>query len=84
MQTQGFAEYSSSIPIVPSDTAQVVNCRAILVTGAGNLVYKQGPIGALGAAVTVPVVAGQILPIELNQGVVMATGTTATGLLALS
>jgi hypothetical protein len=84
MQGPWSGQYSSSQPIAPADNVQAVNCRAIFVTGAGNIIVKQGPIGALGPAETFAVTAGEILPIELNNGVVMATGTTATGLIALA
>jgi hypothetical protein len=67
--------------VTPSDTA-LVNCRALVVGGAGNLVLNSGR--PLAADVTLAVVAGQYVPISLNQGLVKATGTTATGVVALT
>lgn len=63
--------------ITPSDTAELrPRPRAIMVGGAGNLVAKN----VKGTQVTIPVVAGQIVPIKTS--FVMAA-TTATGLTAL-
>jgi hypothetical protein len=73
--------YSSAQPIVPSDTTRV-NCRAIVVGVAGNLVITNGPIGAPTGPTVIAVVAG-IFPIELNEGLVNAA-TTATGLVGLA
>lgn len=84
MQGPWSGQYSSAQAITPSDTAATVNCRAIFATGAGNIVLQAGPMGAPSAAQTFNVTAGEILPIELNCGIVKATGTTATGLIALA
>lgn len=63
--------------ITPSDTAELKpRPRAIMVGGAGNLVAKN----IKGTEVTIPVVAGQIVPIKATH--VMAS-TSATGLTAL-
>lgn len=84
MQGPWSGTYSSSNPITPADNAPNQNCRAIYATGAGNVIVKAGPIGAPGPAQTFAMTAGQTLPIELNAGIIMATGTTATGLQALA
>lgn len=63
--------------ITPNDTAELKpRPRAIMIGGAGNLVAKN----VKGTEVTIPVVAGQIVPIKATH--VMAA-TTATGLTAL-
>lgn len=87
MQNYMGGQYSSSNPVTPNDTdgtANAVNCRALYATGAGNITFKAGPIGARGPSQTVALAAGGIFPIELNDGQVLATGTTATGILALA
>lgn len=73
-------EYSSGVAVVPSDTVPV-NCRAIYVGGAGNVAVK--PKGGTAFTLTAPPV-GSILPINLEQGFIMATNTTATLMIALS
>jgi hypothetical protein len=84
MQAGPWPTYSSAIAVTPSDST-LVNCRAIYVGGAGNVTIVQGPIGAQETAVlfTAPPV-GSIIPVEINQGLIKATGTTATALVALS
>ena len=63
--------------ITPSDTDELKpRPRAIMIGGAGNLVAKNSK----GTQVTIPVVAGQIVPIKATH--VMAS-TSATGLTAL-
>lgn len=80
MQAAPWATYSSFKPITTSDTVPV-NCRAIYVGGAGN-VKVTNPDGSTATFTAPPV--GSILPIELNNGFVNATGTTATLLVALA
>ena len=66
--------------ITPSDTVPIAGgTRAILANGAGNVVCKL-PGSTLD--VTVTVAAGGIIPFRVSH--VRATGTTATGLLALT
>jgi hypothetical protein len=75
-----FASYSSLAAVTPSDTV-AINCRALYVnaTVAGNIVVQSTTIPA-STAVTIPIPIGAIvLPIELNQGLVKATGNTITG-----
>ncbi len=74
--------YSSLAAITPSDTT-IVTCKAIYVGGAGNLVVNLAPSGGTDVTFTAPPV-GTVLPINLNGGRVMATGTTATALIALA
>jgi hypothetical protein len=81
MQSWQGGTYSSSQPAVAS-AAPGANCRAILCTTAGSITYQQGPIGAPGPATTVAMVAGQILPIELNDGIISGLGAGAYELLA--
>lgn len=76
-QAGPWANYSSFAAAVASD-ATSQNCRAIWVscTVAGNVQLSSGLTGA-GVAFAVPV-GITVLPIELSQGRIMATGTTAT------
>jgi hypothetical protein len=78
MQAGPWASYSSYAAIVPSNTTPL-NCRAIYVGGAGNLIIAPA-VG--GTQVTLAVLPGAIIPIELNQGIV-AAASTATLLVAL-
>lgn len=79
MQAGPWATYSSYAAITPSSTT-TLNCRAIYVGGAGNVIVASKVGGTLVTFTAPPV--GSILPIELNQGIVDAT-TTATALVAL-
>lgn len=74
--------YSSFAAVTKSDTTQV-NCKAIYVGGAGDVAVKQGTPGATAVVFTAPPV-GSILPISLDQGFIMSTGTSATLLVALA
>lgn len=82
MQAAPWATYSSLAAVTPSDTTSVT-CRGIYVGGAGNVTVNPGLSGGTSVTFTAPPV-GSILPIELNQGRIMATGTTATLLVALA
>ncbi len=79
MQAGPWATYSSYKAIAPSSTTPL-NCRAIYVGGAGNVVVASAVGGTLVTFTAPPV--GSILPIELNQGIVDAS-STATALVAL-
>ena len=70
--------YQGATTITPSD-ATIINFKALLVSGAGSLVIEpaQG-----GNTVTITAGAGQDIPISVKR--VLATGTTATGILGLS
>lgn len=72
----------SGFTITAAAVAGFVNCRAILCTTAASLTYQQGPIGAPGPSVTVPMLAGVVYPIELNQGQITNLGGGAYELLA--
>lgn len=63
---------------MPSDSANIANCRAIYVGGAGDIVLV-GSDDATATFTAVP--AGVILPCGAKR--VNLTGTTATLLLAL-
>lgn len=66
--------------IVPSDSAAIGQLpKALYVGGAGNLTLRA--VDSTGD-VTIAVQAGQILPLRASH--VRATGTTATGLVALA
>ena len=72
--------YGSFQTVTPSDTT-LINCRAIFIGGAGNItISKDGS----STGVLFAVIAGQILPVMLDQGRIMSTGTTATGIVALA
>jgi hypothetical protein len=72
--------FGSFQTVTPSDTT-LINCRAIFIGGAGNVtISKDGSSTGVLFAVT----AGQILPVMLDQGRIMSTGTTATGIVALA
>lgn len=76
-----FANYASAQAVTPSDTT-AINCRAIYVGGAGNVAVKTSS-GAASVTFTAPPV-GAILPLMIDGGQIMATGTTATLLVALA
>lgn len=77
---QTVMSYGSYQPVTPSDTA-FINCRAVYIGGAGNITISKD---ATSAGVLFAVVAGQILPTMIDQGRIMATGTTATLMVALA
>ena len=81
MQAAPWATYSSASAVTTSDTTPV-NCRAIYVGGAGNVAVKTAT-GATAVTFTAPPV-GSIIPVEINGGMIMATNTTATLLIALA
>lgn len=80
MQNWSGGTYASFRAVTPSDTTPI-NCRAIYIGGAGSVTVTAG-IGGTPVLFTAPPV-GAILPIELNQGLINATGTTATLMVAL-
>lgn len=81
MQAGPWATYSSFQVITPNDATRI-NCRAIYVGGAGNVAIS--PDGVTASTVFTAPPVGSIIPVELNEGRVLATGTTATPLIALS
>jgi hypothetical protein len=79
MQAGPWASYSSYQAVVPSDTTPI-NCRAlwINVTVAGNIVLQNNPTNG-GVSTTFAFAVGTyLLPVELQEGIVHATGLTAT------
>lgn len=77
-QTSDFVTASNGANITPSDTVDIPNpCACIYVGGAGNIrVIHAGN----GFDKVYAVTAGQVL--QVNASRVMATNTTATGLVA--
>jgi hypothetical protein len=73
-------QYSSFRAITPSD-ATLISCSAFYVGGAGSVAIS--PDGATAAVVLTGALPGTVYRINLDQGRVLATGTTATGLVAL-
>jgi len=77
MQLHGGPSYSGFAAVSKSDTT-TLNCRAIFCGGAGNLALS---VDDTTTAVTITgVIAGQVLPIQLNGGRIMSTNTTATNI----
>ena len=70
--------YQDARAVTPSDTVNInTNTHALLVGGAGTLsVVTEG-----GTTVSITAIAGQLIPIAATR--VNATGTTATGIVAL-
>lgn len=80
MQNLNF-NFGSAVAVTPSDTA-TVNCRALFIGGAGNVAIKTT---ATATAVTFSgLIAGSTLAVMIDGGQVLATGTTATLLIALA
>jgi len=73
------APFFRAAAITPSDVTVIENTRGIYVGGAGNVAVKLAESPAAVNLVAVPV--GTILPIQAIM--VLATGTTATNLIAL-
>jgi len=66
------------VAITPNDAADLADRpKALYIGGAGTLVLRN----AAGASVAFAVQAGSVLPVRPNR--VMATGTTATGIVGL-
>jgi hypothetical protein len=77
--SQPISSYERAIPVTPSDTT-VLDCEAFYVGTAGSIavVPKRG-----GAAVTLTgCLAGTVYPIACAK--IMATGTTASNIVALA
>ena len=64
----------------PSDTT-LVNCKALFIGAAGNITISKD---ATTAGVLFAVPAGAIINVMLDQGRVLATGTTATNVVLLA
>lgn len=73
------AASSAYAAITPSDTVALSTTpKAIYIGGSGNLTVK----GSNGISATFAVTAGQV--VNIAPSFVMATGTTATGIVALN
>jgi len=73
------ATYPTSTAVTPSDSTPI-KCRALFAAGVGTLLIKHF---AADTTKTFTGIAGQILPVELDDGRVMVA-STATGIVALS
>lgn len=73
------APFFRAVAITPHDTNTIENTRGIYVGGAGNVTLKFADSAAAVTLVAVPV--GTFLPVQAVM--VLATGTTATNLVAL-
>lgn len=80
MQLNGAPAYAPGAAVTPSDTT-LINCRAIWVGGAGALAVASSATAT--AVVLSAVPAGTLIPIALDQGRIMSTGTVATLIIAL-
>lgn len=70
----------SAAAVTPSDATILPVTRAIYVGGAGNLAVTMAEDG--NAVTFVGVLAGMVYPLQVTQ--VLATGTTATNIVALN
>lgn len=75
MQLNPGSGYTVGATVTPSDST-LVTCRAIWVGGAGNLAVS--PSASATAVTYQGVAAGDLIPIALDSGRIMSTGTTAT------
>lgn len=83
MQNWNGGTYSGAAAVTPSDTT-LITCRALYVGTSASATVVINPGAAGGTSVTFTnVVQGSILPVELNQGRVMAA-STATNIVALT
>lgn len=76
-----FASARNFVAVTPSDST-LITCKALYIGGAGTLALSAGLTGA--SISFVGLTAGMMLPVELFQGRVMATGTTCTNIVALN
>ena len=69
--------------VTPTDNTQLPNgiCRAVIATGAGNISIIAADDLMPGGAVIVPFAAGEMKAIHAKS--IQATGTTATGIIAI-
>lgn len=70
----------SFVAVTPSDTVAVTGVQWLRIGAAGNLALQGIATGS--TPVTMAVTAGEYVP--FGNGLVMATGTTATGIIAFS
>jgi hypothetical protein len=70
--------YNRWFAVTPSDTVDITERHSALVVGAAGTLAIVDPRNL---ATIITVVAGQVLPVQVRR--VNATGTTATGIVAL-
>lgn len=75
----GIGASDTSLAVTPSDSAAQPVCRALFVGGAGNITGRLA--GDVVDTVFNGIAAGTILPLQFK--LIKATGTTATGMVAL-
>lgn len=78
--SQSIYSLTGGYPVTPNDTTKLVDCRALYVAGAGDVAVRMTGDGSVLTFKGVP--GGTLLPVQCVN--VMATGTTATFILALS
>lgn len=66
-----------AVAVTPSDATQLGGVRGLYVGGAGDVAVEM----QAGTTLTFAATAGGVLPIKVKR--VLATGTTATGIIAL-
>lgn len=72
--------YPNAVAVTPSDTANLAKpAMALLVTGTGNVTLDT--VGGQTSVLFTALAANAILPVQTVR--VRATGTTATGIIAL-
>ena len=78
MSIHSFSHYETAQSVTTSDTAPI-SAKAFLASGAGNVAFvpSQG-----GNTITITIVVGQVYPIGVSR--ILATGTTATNIVALA
>jgi hypothetical protein len=80
--------FIGAVAVIPSDTVDLVNyCRGIMVSGTGTVTITPAwspttSITGTPASVTLTLTAGQP-PLTIMASRIWATGTTATGIVAL-
>ena len=74
----GVARGGDAVAITPSDTFQISTTRGLFVAVGGNIAVTTAAGNTL---LMVGVPSGETIPIRVNQ--VLATGTTATGIIGL-
>lgn len=80
MGSKVFASAINYSAVTPSDSTSVT-CKAIYIGTGGNIAVAPS---SSGTAVTFSNVgSGTILPLELKEGRIMSTNTTATNIVAL-
>ncbi len=80
MSQKVFASATNFSAVTKSDTT-LVTCKAIFVGTGGDIAIAPSASGS--ATTFAGVAAGSILPIELREGRIMSTNTTASNIVAL-